>query len=95
MSFPRIDLPRMVEVRQRIESPRIEDFIGEIRRELRRINLQGRISSGDDIAITAGSRGIAHYREILLTVIDEVKRAGGNPYLIPAMRSHGEATPGG
>ena len=95
MSFPRIELPRMVEVRQRIESPRIEDFIGEIRRELRRINLPGRISRGDDVAITAGSRGIAHYREILLTVIDEVKRAGGNPYLIPAMGSHGGATPEG
>jgi len=34
---------------------RIADFIGGIRRELRRINLPGRVNRGDDIAVTAGS----------------------------------------
>lgn len=44
------------------------------------------------IAITAGSRGVAYYPEILATVVDEVKRVGGIPFLIPAMGSHGGAT---
>jgi len=85
-------LPRMVEVRQRIPAPRIEDYKSAIRDEMRRAGLHKLIRSGDRIAITAGSRGIAHYPEIIATVVDEVKRAGGNPFLVPAMGSHGGAT---
>jgi len=85
----------MVEVEQRIPAPKLDDFIAEIRRELNRIGLQKKIEPGDEIAITAGSRGIAHYPEILSTVVDEVKKAGGKPFLVPAMGSHGGATPEG
>ena len=95
MSFPRFELPRMVEVEQKIPAPKLDDFIAEIRRELNRIGLQKKIEPGDEIAITAGSRGIAHYPEILSTVVDEVKKAGGKPFLVPAMGSHGGATPEG
>jgi len=85
----------MVGVQQKIPSPRIEDYVSAIRDELRKKNLHSRIKPGWRIAITAGSRGIAHYPEILATVVDEVKRAGGEPFLIPAMGSHGGATPEG
>jgi hypothetical protein len=95
MSFPKIVLPRMVEVRQDIPSPRLEDFISELRRELGKAGLSERIKAGAKIAITAGSRGISHYAEILATVVDEVKEAGGEPFLIPTMGSHGGATPEG
>jgi len=88
-------LPRMVEVRQKIPSPKIDDYVSEIRSELRRVGLSDRIKAGMRIAITAGSRGIAHYPEILTTVVDEVRKAGGDPFLIPAMGSHGGATPEG
>jgi len=84
--------PRMVEVRQRIPSPKLEDFVSEIRNELRKVTLSKRIKAGARIAITAGSRGVAHYPEILAVVVDEVKRAGGDPFLVPAMGSHGGAT---
>ena len=95
MSFPRFELPKMVEVQQEIHAPKLEDFALEIRRELSRIDLSKRIKPGDEIAITAGSRGIAHYPEILSTVVDEVKKAEGKPFLVPAMGSHGGATPEG
>jgi hypothetical protein len=87
--------PRMVEVRQRIEAPKIDDYVSEIRGELRRKGIGERVRPGSRIAITAGSRGIAHYPEILATVVEEVKGAGGEPFLIPAMGSHGGATPEG
>jgi len=92
VSFPRFELPRMVEVKQKIHAPKLEDFITEIRKELRRIELHKKIKPGDEIAITAGSRGIAHYPEILSTIVEEVKKAGGKPFLVPAMGSHGGAT---
>ena len=95
MSFPKIVLPKMVEVRQVIPSPKLEDFVSEIREELRRAGLRDKIEANAKIAITAGSRGIAHIAEILSTVVDEIKRAGGEPFLIPAMGSHGGASPEG
>lgn len=92
MSFPQMIFPRMVEVRQRIPSPKLEHFISEIRTELRKAGLSKKIKPGANIAITAGSRGVAHYPEILSTVVDEVRKAGGEPFLIPTMGSHGGAT---
>jgi len=85
----------MVEVQQKIPSPKIEDYVSAVRDELRKKNLYNKMKPGWKIAITAGSRGIAHYPEILATVVDEVKRAGGKPFLVPAMGSHGGATPEG
>ncbi|MHA1632245.1 MAG: lactate racemase domain-containing protein [Candidatus Freyarchaeota archaeon] len=95
MSFPKLVFPRMVKVRQKVPSPKLEDFISEIRNELRRVGIQELIKPGAEICITAGSRGISHYPEILATVVDEVKKCGGKPFLIPAMGSHGGATPEG
>lgn len=92
MSFPKTEIPRMVEIHQKIPSPKLNDFVSEIKKELEKANLKGKIRPGAEIAVTAGSRGIAHYPEILATVVDEVKRAGGKPFLIPAMGSHGGAS---
>ncbi len=87
--------PRMVEVRQSFQALRIEDYVSAIRDELRKKGLRAKVRPGMSIAITAGSRGIAHYPEILATVVEEVKKAGGKPFLVPAMGSHGGATPEG
>jgi hypothetical protein len=92
MSFPKIVLPRMVEVRQKIPSSKLDDFVSEIIKELKKAVLAGKVKPGAEIAITAGSRGVAHYPEILATIVDEIKKAGGNPFLIPAMGSHGGAS---
>jgi len=87
--------PRMVEVRQRFQAPKIEDHVSAIREELRKKGLYNKVKDGMRIAITAGSRGITHYAEILATVVEEVKKAGGSPFLVPAMGSHGGAIPEG
>lgn len=94
--MPHYDLlPRMVRVRQKIHAPKIDDYISALRAELERAGLKERIKPGAKIAITAGSRGIAHIVEILATIVGEVKAAGGEPFIVPAMGSHGGATPEG
>ncbi len=50
------------------------------------------ITPGWRIAITAGSRGIAEYPRIMKKAVSLVKRAGGIPFIVPAMGSHGGAT---
>lgn len=44
------------------------------------------------IAVAVGSRGIANINIIVSEVIDYVKNAGGVPFIVPAMGSHGGAT---
>jgi hypothetical protein len=87
--------PRMIKARQVFEQPIIHDFEKKIREELRIKGLGNRIEDGQSIAIPAGSRGICHYPEVLSIVVDEVSKAGGDPFLVPAMGSHGSATPEG
>ena len=88
-------LPKMVRVRQKIYAPKIDDYISVLRNELDKVGLKEKIKPGAKIAITAGSRGIAHIAEILATIVDEIKKVGGKPFIVPAMGSHGGATPEG
>lgn len=50
------------------------------------------LKSGSTVALTAGSRGIAHMPEILRACGDAIRRRGGHPFVVPAMGSHGGAT---
>ncbi len=88
-------LPKMVKIRQKVQAPKIDDYISVLREEMRKADLSEKVKPGSRIAITAGSRGIAHVRDILATIVDEVKKLGGKPFLVPAMGSHGGATPEG
>jgi uncharacterized protein DUF362 len=47
---------------------------------------------GARVAITAGSRGISNLVEMTRAAADAVKAAGGQPFIVPAMGSHGGAT---
>jgi hypothetical protein len=53
------------------------------------------LKPGARIAVGVGSRGITNLSVIVKTVIDELKAAGVRPFIIPAMGSHGGATPEG
>ncbi|WP_144906393.1 DUF362 domain-containing protein [Halobellus captivus] len=50
------------------------------------------VPDGGEIAIGAGSRGIANLSEIVAGVVDAVADAGYSPFVFPAMGSHGGAT---
>jgi hypothetical protein len=90
-----MSLPRMVQAKQVFNQPKIPDVKAAIRDELKRRSLDRRIRKGDRIAVTAGSRGVANIADILATVVDEIRKARGEPFLVPAMGSHGGATPEG
>ena len=50
------------------------------------------VPDGGEVAITAGSRGIANLATIVRGVVDAVRDAGYEPFVFPAMGSHGGAT---
>ncbi len=83
---------RLTPVVQRWDQPSIADVSLAVRHALQSANILGRIKRGDGIAITAGSRGIAALPQVLRSVVDEVVRRGGRPFVFPAMGSHGGGT---
>ena len=86
------DYPRSCPVRQQFERPRIADVELETRRQLSRLPLAARIQPGETIAITAGSRGIANLGLILRALGQYFRGLGGQPFIVPAMGSHGGGT---
>jgi hypothetical protein len=50
------------------------------------------VKKGMSIAITCGSRGIAHIAVIIRSLAEWVKSCGARPFVVPAMGSHGGAT---
>lgn len=85
----------MAKVRQKLASDHIIDVRRDVRRKLLDSGLAGKVKPGNRIAITAGSRGIGGLLELLSGIADAVRSCGGEPFIIPAMGSHGGATPEG
>jgi hypothetical protein len=90
----RLDLSavRMVLVRQLWHQPEIADVAAEVIAQLEHTGALERIEPGDEIAITAGSRGIATMPVVIKTIVEAVRARGGRPFIFPAMGSHGGGT---
>ena len=84
--------PPMYPARQLLYSAPIADIPATVDAELRRAGLAEAIRPGQRVAITAGSRGINNIAAILKATVDAVRQVGGDPFLVPAMGSHGGAT---
>lgn len=96
MELPKVtDLPRMAKIRQLLPPDKLDDVEGAVRAGLRKLSLGSRIQKGQRIGITAGSRGAGGMVSALQAIIAEVRAEGGEPFIIPAMGSHGNATPEG
>ena len=88
-------VPKMIEVKQSYPaSPRL-DYHGLLAEQFDKEGLTSKISPGMRIAVGVGSRGIANLKEIVEALIRVLIAAGAQPFVIPAMGSHGGATPEG
>ena len=96
MSLPSpMPLPDLFRVRQRFQGPELSDVEGETHRQLARLDLARRIAPGQSVAITAGSRGITSIDVILRAVVAHLRSLGAEPFIVPAMGSHGGGTAAG
>jgi hypothetical protein len=86
--------PKMIEVRQNFPASRLLDLPVVLEQQFA-AELSRRISPGMRIAVGVGSRGIANLKEIVQCTLDLLVRAGARPFIVPAMGSHGGATPEG
>lgn len=84
------DTPAFIRVKQNFPRPVESNLVEAVRREI--APFVAKVSAGQRIAITGSSRGIANLPIILKECIDALKAAGAQPFLVPAMGSHGGAT---
>lgn len=83
----------MLRVQQNYPKPAPLDIPAVLRPQFEA--LRSRIKPGARIAVGVGSRGITNLKEIIAAILAILKAAGANPFIIPAMGSHGGATPEG
>lgn len=81
--------PVMCDVRQHFDTTTVSDVAEEVRRQLDTLNLSAKLSPGQTVAITAGSRGIANIPVILCACVRYLRGCGAEPFIVPAMGSHG------
>src|SRR5215216_644579 len=83
---------KVVKVRQDFPRPRVEHVGEALREQFAKEEIRTRIAPGTQIAITAGSRGVAGIDNVLRSLVQILKEAGASPFIVPAMGSHGGAT---
>jgi hypothetical protein len=84
--------PSIFRVRQTFEAPRVDDIAGAVRGQMEKLRLEERIKPGQSVAIAVGSRGIANIHVVSKALVDVVKRLRAEPFIVPAMGSHGGGT---
>lgn len=99
--FPAVDIPVLADVepplvrRVRIPQPRggaIQDLEGTIKAQFKGAIKVNMLSPGASVAVGVGSRGIAHLPRLVKSVIDYLKSRDLEPFIVPAMGSHGGST---
>ena len=91
-----VPIPKMVRVRYTMQTAMpIVDVHEAVAEQLRRSDVRSLVRPGQRIAIGVGSRGIARLAEIVAALVRELRALGADPFIVPAMGSHGGATAAG
>jgi len=84
--------PKMLAMEQSYPpSPRL-DFPALLEQQFTQTGLREQIKPGMTIALGVGSRGITNLKDIVQAALGVLTRAGGRPFIVPAMGSHAGAT---
>ena len=87
-----VPLPRMVKIGQKFNADEIANVPESLRQALVKSGQLDFVKSGMSIAIAVGSRGVDQIPALVRTTVEELKKKGAKPFVIPAMGSHGGAT---
>lgn len=87
-----LPLPRMNAIHQHFDVPPPVDVVAEVEHEWGLIKDRLELTPGMSIAVGVGSRGITDLETAVRAVVAKLKEAGCEPFITPAMGSHGGAT---
>ena len=86
-------LPHMLVYKQKLVNKPLLNISEEVHHQLNKLGLTS--LAGKKIAVALGSRGISNYALIASAVISWLKQREAEPFIVPAMGSHGGATNSG
>ena len=89
-----VKIPSLYPIKQALPKGKPVDIDARLASEFARLKLAQQFQ-GKRIALGFGSRGIAQIDRIAIKLVALVKQAGGQPFIVPAMGSHGGGTPEG
>ena len=90
-----MEYPQMIRVRQTFDDTTLDNVSEEINTQLSNLKLETAVKPGQTAAVACSSRGIYNYGAIIKAVISYLKQLKLEPFIIPAMGSHGAATAAG
>jgi hypothetical protein len=90
-----MDFPLMIRIKQTFDDTTLDNIPAEITAQLANLKLESSVKKGQTVAVACSSRGIANYSIIVKTVVSFLKQLKLDPFIIPAMGSHGAATAAG
>ena len=85
-----VQIPDVVKIRQSLPRPLLEPT--KLTRTLSDREIGTIVRPGESIAVAVGSRGIADQSDVVSQLVDSLHAAGADPFIVPAMGSHGGAT---
>ena len=88
-------LPRLIPVHHHFAETPWLDVRATIELQLESKLSDSRLAPGGRVAVAVGSRGITNLLEIVALVVEWLRQRGAKPFVVPAMGSHGGATPAG
>jgi hypothetical protein len=83
--------PEMIRVEQQFDHPHIPDCASAAVNSLAAVVADTPLD-GASVALTVGSRGITNLPTIIRALVGELLKRGAEPFIVPAMGSHGGGT---
>ena len=83
-------LPRMMRATQRFNSDEVTDVDAHMAAEMQKLSHVD--LTGKSVAVAVGSRGIRSQPPVVKALVNELRKAGAEPFIVPAMGSHGGGT---
>lgn len=87
-----VPIPRFVRMRQTFERPVLDAPVKQMYDRIAASPFYQNVRPGMRIAVAVGSRGIANLPDFVRCIVSLLREKGADPFLIPAMGSHGGAT---
>jgi len=90
-----MDLPPLYRIHQHFDVSAIADVAAAVRDEFSKFDWGNKVRPGQSVAVGVGSRGTHDLKILVASTVACLKSMGLNPFVIPAMGSHGGGTAAG
>lgn len=87
-----MEFPSFYRIRQHFDDTSLKDVAQTVRDEFANFKPGPKIRAGQRVAVGVGSRGTHDLKILVATVVERLRAMQLEPYIIPAMGSHGGAT---